>query len=106
MSPPSVHDTNTSTLLCFLTGVAIAVMGYSLYSHVEELQQRPDSTRKRHGGLESDKKLEDAISLKALVYLIQSSNAAIQSNSVKITIERAMSGKKRRRGSSIVSNGY
>lgn len=59
MSPPSPHDTNTSTLLCFLTGVAIAVMGYSLYSHVEELQRRPDYSRKRHGGLDTDKKLED-----------------------------------------------
>ncbi|KAI9302216.1 hypothetical protein BJ944DRAFT_290330 [Cunninghamella echinulata] len=86
------NDTNSSAL-CFLSGLALVAMGYSLHSHYEYLQEQQQSTKikLRKGKLKKGERLEDAIPLKSLAYLIQSNNASIQNNSVEIIIGRAMS---------------
>ncbi|ORX61319.1 hypothetical protein DM01DRAFT_1120059 [Hesseltinella vesiculosa] len=78
-------------LLCFLAGMALSVMGYSFYSHFEKT--RPAETTPSDTSLHTqrDSTLEDDIPLHSLIYLVNSTHATIQSCSVKVAIERAMS---------------
>ncbi|KAI8370486.1 uncharacterized protein BYT42DRAFT_582594 [Radiomyces spectabilis] len=79
---------------CFLTGMAAILMGYSVYSHLKTLHDRntaPNRRRRRALELSSARALEDAIPIKSLALLTQSTNVNIQNSAVKIVFERAMS---------------
>ncbi|KAI8881097.1 hypothetical protein K501DRAFT_189742 [Backusella circina FSU 941] len=80
-----------SAALYFATGIAAVLMGYSIYSHLKQVQVENSSSKKKlnRTGL----RLEDSVHLKSLAYLTQSNNVVIQSSAVKIILERAMSGK-------------
>ncbi|CEG74833.1 hypothetical protein RMATCC62417_09971 [Rhizopus microsporus] len=78
-----------AAVACFISGIAVILMGYSVYSHLRSIQDRHVQIR-RHSN-RSDTKLEDSINLDSLAYLMQSPNANIQSSAAKIILERAMS---------------
>ncbi|ORE22673.1 hypothetical protein BCV71DRAFT_171318 [Rhizopus microsporus] len=80
-----------AAVACFISGIAVILMGYSVYSHLKSIQDRHVQIR-RHSN-RSDTKLEDSINLDSLAYLMQSPNANIQSSAAKIILERAMSCK-------------
>ncbi|KAI8079437.1 hypothetical protein BDF21DRAFT_311577, partial [Thamnidium elegans] len=77
-------------VVAFIAGVAAVLMGYSVYSHLKTLHDRNALPKKN--ATKSGAKLEDSIRLKSLAYLTQSHNVNIQSSSIKIILERAMSG--------------
>ncbi|KAG0182048.1 hypothetical protein DFQ29_006028 [Apophysomyces sp. BC1021] len=86
----------TTPTICFVTGMAVVFMGYSVYSHLKTLQDRnanPGRRKRETGSNKSSRRLEDSIQLKSLAYLTQSTNINIQSSTVKIIIDRAMSDK-------------
>ncbi|KAI9262014.1 hypothetical protein BY458DRAFT_439377 [Sporodiniella umbellata] len=85
------HTFNNTELACFVTGVAAILMGYSVYSHLKSVQDNHSQTKKLSNKPET--KIEDAIQLKSLAYLMQSPNANIQSCASKVILERAMSRK-------------
>ncbi|KAI8083959.1 uncharacterized protein B0P05DRAFT_535605 [Gilbertella persicaria] len=76
-------------VMYFLSGMAVALMGYSVYSHLKTLHDRNKTPYKNSN--KQGAKLEDSIRLKSLAYLTQSHNVNIQSSSIKIILERAMS---------------
>ncbi|CAO3652222.1 unnamed protein product [Mucor fragilis] len=91
MPPPSSkRDGELPAVLCFATGIAAVLMGYSVYSHLKTLHDRTTSPPKTPT-TKPGSKLEDSIRLKSLAYLTQSHNVNIQSSSIKIILERAMS---------------
>ncbi|KAG2206826.1 hypothetical protein INT47_007582, partial [Mucor saturninus] len=86
----TTSNKDNSAVICFIAGVTAVLMGYSVYSHLKTLHERntlPKKTTNKTGA-----KLEDSIPLKSLAYLTQSHNVNIQSSSIKIILERAMSG--------------
>lgn len=85
-----IHRDETSTVVCFIAGMAAVLMGYSVYSHLKTLHDY--NTLPKKSVKKTGTKLEDSIRLKTLAYLTQSHNVNIQSSSTKIILERAMSG--------------
>ncbi|KAI8639010.1 hypothetical protein BD408DRAFT_485133 [Parasitella parasitica] len=91
MTPTSSkRDGEIPAVICFVTGIAAVLMGYSVYSHLKTLHDRSSAPRKAATN-KPGSKLEDSIRLKSLAYLTQSHNVNIQSSSIKIILERAMS---------------
>lgn len=79
MPPPSSkRDGELPAVLCFVTGIAAVLMGYSVYSHLKTLHDRTTSPQKTTAN-KPGSKLEDSIRLKSLAYLTQSHNVNIQS---------------------------
>ncbi|KAI9244676.1 hypothetical protein BDA99DRAFT_528851 [Phascolomyces articulosus] len=106
MSPPTQRSlpdapgdsTRAATMtLCFLSGVAAAFMGYSMYSNLKTFHNRNQehtSRKKREAQRhETNRIIEDSIPLKSLAYLTHSTNINIQNGAVKIILDRAMSDK-------------
>ncbi|KAI8371916.1 hypothetical protein BD560DRAFT_395831 [Blakeslea trispora] len=84
----SLLNDQLSNTIYFFSGMAVVLMGYSVYSHLKTLHDH-NNTKKNSG--RNGAKLEDSIQLKSLAYLTQSHNVNIQSSSTKIILERAMS---------------
>ncbi|KAI7904924.1 uncharacterized protein BX663DRAFT_501050 [Cokeromyces recurvatus] len=85
----TTNGERTTAMICFFTGVAAVLMGYSIYSHLKTIHDRNVAPKKSSN--KAGLRLEDSIRLKSLAYLTQSNNVNIQSSSVKIILERAMS---------------
>lgn len=77
-SPSSKRDGEVPAVICFITGIAAVLMGYSVYSHLKTLHDR-SITPKKITTNKPGSKLEDSIRLKSLAYLTQSHNVNIQS---------------------------
>ncbi|KAI8975026.1 hypothetical protein BDF20DRAFT_822402 [Mycotypha africana] len=85
------QSSKTNSAIYFVTGAVAILLSYSIYSHLKIASNRSDQSIKRTIG-RSERKLDDALQLKTLAYLMQSDNANIRHSSTKIILDRAISG--------------